>query len=157
MRIQNILYTLFCFLLALGVSGQEPVQANLLEIGDSLVIELRTENCPSGQAYMPRAEFYKKGGEKIDFKKTISLPSKMTCESSAKLTYNPRNENIAINDNIFAKVFVKSEIDIKVSKHIAKSLIFPGLGRLQTEKWQTLYFVWNSELWFNRNRNLPSK
>lgn len=143
--VQIIKYSIFllCCLHVSIVYSQKLDKTELSATKEDLSITIRITDCKSTQKFFPTADFYYKDGSRIGTS-TISLKSgsqSLACGATDVLLWRPANDKVTINNSLYANVSVRTELKIRLSPHLAKSLAFPGWGdyRLRNGK---IYFAY---------------
>ena len=129
--------------LSCSVFAQIVDKAELSSIQDELLLSVRIKDCNSSQKFYPSVEYYYGNGERIGAK-TIQYKSgnnSLACGSTDVLLWKPRTDNLTINQSVYAKLQVKTDLEMTLTPHVVKSLIFPGLGdyRLRNGKFYVVY------------------
>lgn len=146
MKLQHtIITTVLLLSLCLQGYSQSISQINLQANNDTLEIVLKIDKCNPSQTFLPNATFYYSNGERIPAK-TIVLKSankSMQCGNTDILQWKTTLDNTKINNRVYATVQVKTELDLNLSQHLVKSLVFPGWGdyKLRNGKLYTAYGV----------------
>lgn len=128
---------------ALAIYAQKVDKAELSAVKDELLLSVRIKDCKSSQKFYPLADFYYENGERIGTN-TIQYKTGnnfIACGSSDVLLWKPSTDKLTINQPVYAVLNVKTELEIELTPHIIKSLVFPGLGdyRLRNGK---VYFMY---------------
>ncbi len=142
-RLRYILTILSFGLISFCSFSQNLDKVELSAAKDELSISVKVKDCKTNQTFFPTAEFYYENGERIGTSNIAfkSGNNSLGCGSSDVILWKPSNDNITINQAVYATVFVKSNLDIKLAPHVVKSLVFPGLGdyRLRNGNFYFMY------------------
>lgn len=130
-----------CILLISNISGQTIGDINIIQNNKNLEVDYKIDSCNKRDRFSSRVEFYYSDQKKIPAK-SIFLTSP-SCSQINRITWNSSDDNIVLNDRIYAEIYIKRELNVRLRNHLSKSILFPGLGdyKLRNGKYHILYGI----------------
>lgn len=116
------------------------VNVNFLNNNGKIEISYDISNSLPSDRFNVSISGYKKNSKKLSIHSIIGDTSNLKGGASKKIIWDSKKDGYVFNEKIYFNISAKSELNIPFSRHLIKSLIFPGWGdlKLKTNKKTTL-------------------